>query len=153
MNTENGFEEYRYYKTKHHAVPKLAFKFDVNYSQDKNVPSQLKFSYAICNEEDNFCRATARKLLDERMKNDNILIGVYHGNISSLVETAMDIVNNLISEYESDKEYKDILKKDTKILRKFNNIKKLRESYDWIVKIKNIEQMLENTNAEWEEII
>ena len=152
MNTENGFTEYRYFKSKHHNVPKLAFKFDVNYSQDKDVPTVLKFSYAICNEHDNFCRATARKLLDERMENNNILVGAYRGNDISLVDTAMKIVDDTLDVVERDNVQK-VIKTDKNAIRNFNNIKKLRESHDWIMKIKNIDQMLENSIAEWRETI
>jgi len=146
MKTEKkqGFSEYRYFKAQTHNAPKLAFKFDVNYSPAKNVNSSIRFSYAICNEEDNFCRATARKILDERMAEGNVIVGDFRGKDVSLVVTAIDIVDDLIHSYEDDGDFKDILKKDKKALRKFNNIKKLRDSHQLIVSVKNIEKLLDS---------
>lgn len=142
MNTTNGFEEYRYHKTNFHQIPKLAFKFVVNYSQVKDVPSSVRFSYAICNDKDNFCRATARSLLDERMENDNVIVGNFLGKSVSLINTAKAIVDDLIETYENDSDFKDISKKDVRVLRKFNNLKKLRDSFYMIDQVKEFENQM-----------
>jgi hypothetical protein len=140
MNKENGFTEYRYYKPMSHYAPKIAFKFDVTYADTKDEVSSVKFSYAICSEQDNFSRKVARDILDKRMIDGQILVGEFKGKGKTLVSTAMGIVDDLIENFESDSGFNNIIKSNKKSLIKFNNIKMIRTSYDWINRLKEIEK-------------
>ena len=74
-NTAEGFIDYRYYKSKYHFIKKIALKLDVN--QNKNL---ITYSCAICSEEDNFCRETARELTDQRMNGNDVYTGHFDRN-------------------------------------------------------------------------
>jgi len=84
-NTEKGFIDYRYYKPKFHYAKKIALKMDVN--QDENL---IKFSCAICSEEDNFCRKTARDITDRRMGEGDTYEG-YFNREQTLVDNIKQI--------------------------------------------------------------
>ena len=84
-NTEQGFIDYRYYKPKYHYSKKIALKMDVN--QDEGL---ITYSCAICSEEDNFCRATARDLTDKRMEAGDVYTGSFDRE-KTLVENIIDI--------------------------------------------------------------
>ena len=77
QDTKDGFIDYRYYKPKFHYAKKIAIKFECD--QEKAL---ITFSCAICSEEDNFCRATARELTDKRMNGGSTYIGTYDRNIT-----------------------------------------------------------------------
>lgn len=84
-NTEQGFIDYRYYKPKYHYTKKIALKIDVN--QDEGL---ISYSCAICSEEDNFCRATARELTDKRMDAGEVFTGMFDRE-KTLVDNIRDI--------------------------------------------------------------
>jgi len=97
-DTEKGFIDYRYYKPKYHYVKKIALKIDVN--QDNNV---ITFSCAICSDEDNFCRKTAREITDKRMANGEIYTGRFDRE-QTLVENVMSITKMIAGRDESSKD-------------------------------------------------
>lgn len=76
-NTEHGFIDYRYYKPKFHYAKKIALKLDVN--QDDSL---ITYSCAICADDDNFCRKTAREITDKRMEEGVTFTGHFNRDIT-----------------------------------------------------------------------
>lgn len=72
------YRRWRYVKDgeKH---PALTFRFDIN--QDAET---LKFSYAICHKDDNFCKGIGRDVADERMNSGDFIIMAYDREYSLL---------------------------------------------------------------------
>ena len=90
-NHVDTFTNYRYYKPKTHYSPKIALKIVVNHT---NSPKTIKFSYAVCSDNDNFSRKFARNLTDQRMEIGDVLVGNYDPEIS-LIENAKNITQSI----------------------------------------------------------
>lgn len=97
QDTPKGFIDYRYYKPKFHYAKKIAIKFEVN--QDDAL---IMFSAAICSEEDNFCRKTAREICDERMQNNDCYVGKYDREIT-ILENIREITSHTAQPNEDNK--------------------------------------------------
>lgn len=94
QDTKTGFIDYRYYKPKFHYTKKIAIKFEVDQDQ-----SMITFSCAICSDEDNFCRATARELTSKRMDAGDVFTCNYDrsltiiDNIKKIAHDMCDVTN------------------------------------------------------------
>jgi len=89
QNTKNGFIDYRYYKPKFYYAKKIAIKFEVD--QDN---SMITFACAICSEEDNFCRKTARDITDKRMAAGEVYTSKYDRSL-----TIIDNVKSITKDF------------------------------------------------------
>jgi len=128
INTDNGFTEYRYFKPKTHRSSKIALKIEVDFKVE--AQHQMKFSFAVCSDEDNFSRVTARNLLDQRMDDQDILVGEYDHTQHTLVEAAMVIVDKVL---ENDGVVTHIP------ASKLRNLKNLKSSFHTITELKRVE--------------
>ena len=66
--------------------PRLAFLFRIEYDHETGDHT-FWFTFARCNETDQFSKETARKLLQERMMNKDVIVGDYFPELS-LIQNA-----------------------------------------------------------------
>ena len=123
---ENVLSVYRYFKVEEHFVKKISYKFVVSH-----INNTVRFSFAVCSESDNFSRQTARKLLDERMKNNQVIVGDYDSN-ESLIHNANRIVNELFCGIQLDDDI------DNKRKKEIRDISRLINAYDDILFMKSL---------------
>lgn len=97
QNCEDAFTTYRYYKPKYHFCQKITTKVNVCH-EDKT----MCFSFAICNEEDNFSREHGRVLTDARMDKGFFVCGNYDAGLS-LFHNCSVIVEKTIEDIENGK--------------------------------------------------
>lgn len=93
-NCQDTFTTYRYHKPKYHFCQKVSTKIQVCH-EDKT----MCFSFAVCNEEDNFSRQFGRILTDKRMEDGFVLCGAYNPDFP-LIHNCYEIVSDITSQIE-----------------------------------------------------
>lgn len=93
------FTDYRYHKARYHFCPKVALKIEVN-----NDTDTILFAFAVCSPKDNFSRKYARVLLDERITDENQILGGQYNRERTLLENCQDITARTVDIFNKSKE-------------------------------------------------